>query len=135
MAIALAIFEVAFAAFCIWLMVRIVNRRERWAKWTAMVLVIAGLTFGSYSGIYLLMVKEHLTWGGFFKKVEPDYRSWPNPKPLTYPVFWEKFFRPVHSLDRKIRPQKCQELYLYGNRIVPSLQELRQRVLELEQKG
>ena len=25
---------VAFAAFCVWLIVRIVNRRERWAKWT-----------------------------------------------------------------------------------------------------
>jgi len=25
---------VAFAALCIWLTVRIVNRRERWAKWT-----------------------------------------------------------------------------------------------------
>ncbi|HEY3966866.1 MAG TPA: hypothetical protein VGM05_20055 [Planctomycetaceae bacterium] len=25
---------VAFAAFCVWLGVRIVNRRERWAKWT-----------------------------------------------------------------------------------------------------
>jgi hypothetical protein len=25
---------VAFVAFCIWLTVRIVNRRERWAKWT-----------------------------------------------------------------------------------------------------
>jgi hypothetical protein len=23
-----------FAAFCIWLTVRIINRRERWAKWT-----------------------------------------------------------------------------------------------------
>ncbi len=25
---------VAFAAFCVWLTVRIVNRRDRWAKWT-----------------------------------------------------------------------------------------------------
>jgi hypothetical protein len=25
---------IAFAAFCVWLTVRIVNRRERWAKWT-----------------------------------------------------------------------------------------------------
>jgi hypothetical protein len=25
---------VAFTAFCVWLTVRIVNRRERWAKWT-----------------------------------------------------------------------------------------------------
>src|SRR5258707_10714891 len=25
---------VAFTAFCVWLAVRIVNRKERWAKWT-----------------------------------------------------------------------------------------------------
>jgi hypothetical protein len=25
---------VAFAAFCVWLAVRVYNRRERWAKWT-----------------------------------------------------------------------------------------------------
>lgn len=33
----------AFAAFCVWLTVRIVNRRERWAKRTAiaMILVLA----------------------------------------------------------------------------------------------
>ena len=34
MAIALLIFGVAFAAICVWLGVRIVKRRERWAKWT-----------------------------------------------------------------------------------------------------
>jgi hypothetical protein len=34
MALALTIFGIAFAAICIWLTVRIVNRRERWAKWT-----------------------------------------------------------------------------------------------------
>jgi hypothetical protein len=33
MAVALAIFGVAFAAFCVWLTVRIVNRQERWATW------------------------------------------------------------------------------------------------------
>ena len=30
----LPLLAVAFAAFCVWLIVRIVNRRERWAKWT-----------------------------------------------------------------------------------------------------
>lgn len=29
-----AIIAIAFAAFCVWLTVRIVNRRERWANWT-----------------------------------------------------------------------------------------------------
>jgi hypothetical protein len=41
MAMSLAIFGVAFAAFCVWLAVRILNRRERWAKRTAVMLVVA----------------------------------------------------------------------------------------------
>ncbi len=40
MAGALAIFGVAFAAFCVWLTVRVVNRREKWAKRTAVVLTV-----------------------------------------------------------------------------------------------
>ena len=34
MTILLPALGVAFAAFCVWLTVRIVNRWERWAKWT-----------------------------------------------------------------------------------------------------
>ena len=40
MALALLIFGVASAAFCVWLTVRIVNRQERWAKRTAVSLVL-----------------------------------------------------------------------------------------------
>jgi hypothetical protein len=39
MAVALSIFGLAFAALCVWLVVRIVNRRERWAKWTLAAIV------------------------------------------------------------------------------------------------
>jgi hypothetical protein len=41
--------SVAFAAFCVWLTVRIVNRRERWAKWTAaglIALIVYALSVG-----------------------------------------------------------------------------------------
>jgi len=34
MALGFSIFAAAFTALCIWLGVRIFNRRERWAKWT-----------------------------------------------------------------------------------------------------
>lgn len=34
MTLVLPALAVAFAAFCVWLAVRILNRRERWAKWT-----------------------------------------------------------------------------------------------------
>jgi hypothetical protein len=49
MAITLSIFGVAFAAFCVWLTVRVLNRRERWAKWTAatvLTLLAYPLSFG-----------------------------------------------------------------------------------------
>jgi hypothetical protein len=40
MSIPLAILGVAFTAFSVWLAVRIVNRRERWAKRVAIALVV-----------------------------------------------------------------------------------------------
>jgi hypothetical protein len=39
MNIVLPALAVAFAAFCVWLGVRVYNRRERWAKWTAVAVV------------------------------------------------------------------------------------------------
>jgi hypothetical protein len=50
MAVVFLAFGVAFVAFCVWLGVRIVNRRERWAKWTLATLtglpVLYMLSFG-----------------------------------------------------------------------------------------
>jgi uncharacterized membrane protein YidH (DUF202 family) len=43
MAVALSIFGVAFAAFCVWLTVRIVNRREKWAERTLAAALIVAL--------------------------------------------------------------------------------------------
>ena len=39
MTIILPALAVAFAGFCVWLTVRIVNRRERWAKWRLVAVV------------------------------------------------------------------------------------------------
>ncbi len=41
MTLILSVIVASFAAFCLWLTVRIVNRRERWAKWTAAGMLIA----------------------------------------------------------------------------------------------
>jgi hypothetical protein len=40
MAVALSIFGIAFAALCVLLTVRIVNRGERWAKWALAVTIV-----------------------------------------------------------------------------------------------
>ena len=48
--------SVAFAAFCVWLTVRVVNRRERWAKWTA---IAAIATVAFYLGGYFTVRATH----------------------------------------------------------------------------
>ena len=55
----------AFAGFCIWLMawltVRIINHRERWAKWTAVgVVLLVGCMIALYVG--------HIFANGLHKK-------------------------------------------------------------------
>jgi hypothetical protein len=45
-----AVLGVAYAALWIWLGVRIFNRRERWAKWTAVVAVVLPLIYLLSSG-------------------------------------------------------------------------------------
>jgi hypothetical protein len=58
MAFALLIFGVAFAAFCAWLTVRIINRRERWAEWTLAGMLFALLLYPfSYGPAYWLCLK------------------------------------------------------------------------------
>jgi hypothetical protein len=60
MAIALSLLGVAFAAFCVWLTVRIFNRRERWAKWTMVGLVVVFIAYPLGFGLATWLVTEML---------------------------------------------------------------------------
>lgn len=56
MTLVLPALSVTFAAICVWLTVRIVNRRERWAKWAA----VAVLVYAAYfTFVYHLGRAEH----------------------------------------------------------------------------
>jgi hypothetical protein len=55
MTILLPALALAFGAFCVWLVVRIVNRRERWAKWT----------LGAVVGVPVLYVLSFGRPGGY----------------------------------------------------------------------
>jgi hypothetical protein len=46
----IAALAIAFAAFCIWLGVRIVNRREKWSKRLAIILAIVSILYPLSSG-------------------------------------------------------------------------------------
>src|SRR5262245_46001051 len=56
-----AIIGIAFAAFCIWLTVRIVNRRERWARRTAIAVAVLVLAYlASFGPLVWLGQRNHL---------------------------------------------------------------------------
>jgi len=66
MTIALQTLGVAFAAFCVWLAVRIVNRRERWAKWRLSVVVaLPVLYLASFGPACWLRGRDLMSWERF----------------------------------------------------------------------
>ena len=84
MAIVLSIFGIAIAAFCVWLTVRIVNRRERWAKWT----------LASVFGVPLLYVLSFGPACWWFSTYEPPtvpsfaWGEWPYAPCIYWPFGW-----------------------------------------------
>jgi hypothetical protein len=79
MTVLLTILAVTFAAFCVWLTVRIVNRRERWAKWTLACLLIG--TPAMYLGSFGPVIR-HAT----------SIRAYPDEADIAFdfydPIFW-----------------------------------------------
>lgn len=67
MGLALMIFGVAFAAFWVLLAVRIINRRERWTKWTAAAVVLTVIVIYPLSEPWIMSYLELYeigpTWG------------------------------------------------------------------------
>src|SRR5579872_4184826 len=86
MAILLSAAGVAFAAFCIWLGVRIVNRRERWAKRTAVaVLVIVVMIYPLSVGPVVWLDSRGAIPAGAISSLETIYapsNGWPTTRPL-----------------------------------------------------
>lgn len=95
----LPILSVAFASFCVWLAVRIVNRRERWAKWTAVALIVSA----SYPVAYLALLDRKLYWpvGADPVTQQVTYETLPSYRVNEPSV--ERFFAPVHRVDRVLR--------------------------------
>jgi hypothetical protein len=61
MAIAFGIAGVAYAAFCVWLTVRIVNRRERWAKWTLAAVLVSLAMYLASVGLLIKLPESIIT--------------------------------------------------------------------------
>ena len=92
MDIALTIFAVALAAFVVWLTIRIVNRRERWAKWTLVaVVVVAFVGYPMSIGPVRWLVGRGYLPSWTFTTISTVYApfDWPYiPQPLDDALSW-----------------------------------------------
>jgi hypothetical protein len=98
MNIGLPALVVAFAALCVWLTVRIVNRRERWAKRLTVFLVV----LASYPGAYLALVRKAYQPTGV-DPVTQQNRYEVLPAYRVSGQSAEVFFAPAHQMDRSMR--------------------------------
>jgi hypothetical protein len=92
MEIVLPALTVAFGAFCVWLGVRIFNRRERWAKWTAVGLaVVAGYPL-SWGPMVFILTRWALP-GWAVRSISAIYQPlfwlrWDGPEPFREALDW-----------------------------------------------
>lgn len=89
MAIALSIFGLAFAAFCVWIGIRIFNRRERWAKWTAAgvgLVALYPLSFGPVCWISSQMNFESRMLSAFYQPIVWTFSNAEGDPPQIHPV-------------------------------------------------
>jgi hypothetical protein len=102
---------VAFTAFCVWLGVRIVNRRERWAKWTAGAVALSVLYVLAFSPLHLLYHSVAMpNWAKglmliAYYPLDAAYYLSPEPirKPLDeYDRLWMKNLRRLSDVKPRI---------------------------------
>jgi hypothetical protein len=99
MTILLASMAVAFAALCVWLGVRIVNRRERWAKWTLVGAIVGVPT------LYVLSFGPACWWFTIPSGQSGNFPGTSDPLPpvrarqMYWPIGWVAVNGP-HGLER-----------------------------------
>jgi hypothetical protein len=88
---------VVFGAFCVWLAVRIFNRRERWVKWTMVGLIVVSITYPLSFGLVTWLVAEMFDW---------------DPNPRRANARWDAYaliYRPLLEMESD-GPQPVREM-------------------------
>ncbi len=106
MTITIPALSVAFAAFCVWMTVRIVNRQERWAKWSAVSMILICV----YGVAYAAMMQPCLLFWrpgdgfGATQIAKPEYRWWKDCGQASPQWAWKLAFAPAFAVHLRIDP-------------------------------
>lgn len=86
----LAFLAVGLPTFCIWLVVRIVNRRERWAKWTMGALIAGSVLYVASFGLAVHTLRSGwISERAFFVLYDSAVSFVMHcPSELRTPIFW-----------------------------------------------
>jgi hypothetical protein len=103
----LAVLAMTFAAFAVWLAIRIINRRERWAKWTAVALVLIAITG------YPLSMGPVVVFVPYLYLRADDFTR------FYYPIYWVSYR--CELVDDIVFDWYCG--YLWEDRFVRAWQE------------
>ena len=81
---------VAFAAYCVWLTVRVVNRRERWAKWTAVSAIgLPVLYAASFGPACWLCCSGYVNSKAIVRAYDPVFRLYhTDQKMIRHAIIW-----------------------------------------------
>jgi len=104
MTILLSTLAVAFAAFCVWLTVRVINSRGKvgWKSWGIAALVLPLMV---YIGAYLAMVRPlPIGFGNHILTLHTVHWGPFGERARFFEGRFLTFFSPLIELDRKLRP-------------------------------
>src|SRR5579872_2072519 len=89
MSIILTALAAAFAAFCVWLTVRIVNRRERWAKRTLAAVVGVPVLYVESFGPACGLVQRNMLPPALLTSVYTPLVDAARPRAALSPLLWD----------------------------------------------
>ena len=88
-----AILLVVWAVFCVWLVVRVINRRQRWAKWTLGTVLAVPVVYAASYGPwmwYATAIKHDpkMMWPAFYRPLARVAWNGPFAAPYTAYLNW-----------------------------------------------
>lgn len=126
--IAVALLGMAAVAFCVWLGVRIVNWRERWARWTAVGLAVPLLYVAGFGPACLMVKMDLMSLSSLTTTYRPCVAlAVDGPQPIRVPLRWWTEFCGGDVVLTIMEIERLPAANLFGNSSIEPKRDKRAR--------